>query len=199
MLWGKTREEFKARSFRATLPPSPAQRQAFYEGNNSDFLCNLFVCGIWGGGNLDSKLDVGFWACSLPLYKVMSMKIGFSCLRIGLMPIPIHFKEKYILMNISVWFFCNLIKKPACSIWWRLGWRKHLSLGFWVAGKWWFLFMYFWGNHPPPPTKLTRHLYITCMYLAGARFAPLLFSINIAKIDNMDENQIILHLFSWNV
>lgn len=65
---------------------------------------------LGGGGNLDSKLDVGFWACSLPLYKVMSMKIGFSCLRIGLMPIPIHFKEKYILMNISVWFFCNLIK-----------------------------------------------------------------------------------------
>lgn len=37
--------------------------------------------------------------------------------------------------------------------------------------------MYFWGNHPPPPTKLTRHLYITCMYFAGARFAPLIFSI----------------------
>lgn len=40
--------------------------------------------------NLDLKLDVGF---KLPSLSPMSMKFGFSCPRIGLMPIPIHFKE----------------------------------------------------------------------------------------------------------
>lgn len=143
--------------------PQPSGQLSTKETIVIFYVICLYVEYVGGGSNLDSKLDVGFWACSLLLYKVLSMKIGFSCLRIGLMPImpiPIHFKEKYILMNISVWFFCNLIKKPACSIWWRLGWPKHLSLGFWAVGKWWFLFMYLFifisrnmylGQPPPHP------------------------------------------------